>query len=235
MKLYFTSTATGIWLTEFRTFYSRNLPSIINEDLRNYGTVQTNASGLEIDNTFSYLNNHDGRHYVPNRGIDYQTRSERSRPTQLTDILSSLFNQTQEDPSENIIYNDSSENDMSFDDFLTQQVSNLFAREILSLSNNLGVNPAMVMYIIARGAFPRHPEIQTVSEERLDEIPIQKFGDINDNHKEKYPTCVVCSEDFTNDDEVRQLECEHMYHIPCIDRWLKTYSSQCPICKKKVE
>ncbi|CAG8589553.1 2224_t:CDS:2 [Acaulospora morrowiae] len=44
-------------------------------------------------------------------------------------------------------------------------------------------------------------------------------------------TCAICLDDFQEDDLLRILPCEHEYHVGCIDEWLSTKSTQCPLCK----
>jgi hypothetical protein len=44
-------------------------------------------------------------------------------------------------------------------------------------------------------------------------------------------TCAICIEDFENGDQLRLLPCKHWYHVECIDPWLTTKSSSCPLCK----
>lgn len=43
--------------------------------------------------------------------------------------------------------------------------------------------------------------------------------------------CVICLEAFNIGDEVRELPCHHEYHTMCIDPWLTSKSSECPLCK----
>ncbi|KAI8891072.1 hypothetical protein K501DRAFT_146543, partial [Backusella circina FSU 941] len=43
--------------------------------------------------------------------------------------------------------------------------------------------------------------------------------------------CVVCLEAFKIGDQVRKLPCNHEYHCLCIDPWLTSKSSECPLCK----
>ncbi|CAG8608494.1 20640_t:CDS:1 [Cetraspora pellucida] len=45
-------------------------------------------------------------------------------------------------------------------------------------------------------------------------------------------TCAICLEDFDDGDKIRELPCRHCYHVECIDPWLTTKSSSCPLCKK---
>jgi len=43
--------------------------------------------------------------------------------------------------------------------------------------------------------------------------------------------CMVCLTDFEEGDSLRQLGCSHLFHVACIDEWLRR-SAACPICKR---
>ncbi|KAK7205215.1 hypothetical protein BZA70DRAFT_279338 [Myxozyma melibiosi] len=48
-------------------------------------------------------------------------------------------------------------------------------------------------------------------------------------------SCPICLEDFrVNESLVKQLPCEHIYHVSCIDDFLEHHSSVCPLCKQSV-
>jgi len=64
------------------------------------------------------------------------------------------------------------------------------------------------------------------------EHDVQKAGQV----------CVICMENFQEDDRLRVLPCCHSFHVGCIDRWLsgsrsfdECDTSGCPICKKRPE
>ncbi|KAJ1864413.1 hypothetical protein LPJ78_003367 [Coemansia sp. RSA 989] len=44
-------------------------------------------------------------------------------------------------------------------------------------------------------------------------------------------TCIVCIDDFVVGSKMRILPCGHNFHIECIDPWLTSKSSLCPLCK----
>jgi hypothetical protein len=46
--------------------------------------------------------------------------------------------------------------------------------------------------------------------------------------------CTVCLVDFESDDEVRQMNCNHIFHTECIDRWLM-YNKKCPVCRLELD
>lgn len=44
--------------------------------------------------------------------------------------------------------------------------------------------------------------------------------------------CVICQDDCKRDKDIlRVLECQHHFHVKCIDWWLSD-NINCPICKK---
>ncbi|CAJ1940385.1 unnamed protein product [Sphenostylis stenocarpa] len=46
--------------------------------------------------------------------------------------------------------------------------------------------------------------------------------------------CSVCLSEFEDDESVRFLpKCSHVFHVPCIDTWLKSHSS-CPLCRAAI-
>ncbi|KAI4370883.1 hypothetical protein MLD38_019181 [Melastoma candidum] len=46
--------------------------------------------------------------------------------------------------------------------------------------------------------------------------------------------CSVCLSEFRDDENLRLLpKCNHAFHLPCIDTWLKSHSN-CPLCRANV-
>jgi hypothetical protein len=46
-------------------------------------------------------------------------------------------------------------------------------------------------------------------------------------------SCAVCLEAIENDDDIRGLKCGHCYHQACIDPWLISGRTTCPLCKQE--
>ncbi|CAG8449049.1 9178_t:CDS:2, partial [Dentiscutata heterogama] len=55
----------------------------------------------------------------------------------------------------------------------------------------------------------------------------------NKNDDYSNDVCAICLDEFRDGENLRQLpKCSHTYHLECIDRWLTTKSSLCPLCKQ---
>lgn len=62
------------------------------------------------------------------------------------------------------------------------------------------------------------------------EINTQKFSET----EKKHTTCTICQDDFTKEDNVCILECNHYFHEKCISEWGK-YKPECPNCQKSIK
>ena len=56
---------------------------------------------------------------------------------------------------------------------------------------------------------------------------------LSDSEPPKAEQCVVCLENLAAGEEVRRLQCLHLFHTHCSDRWLQN-NMVCPVCKHAV-
>ena len=67
--------------------------------------------------------------------------------------------------------------------------------------------------------------ISNVKKETKDHIVINKEFENNE--------CIICLEPMIINDKVKILECGHMYHYDCINKWIeKKKEINCPLCSK---
>jgi E3 ubiquitin-protein ligase RHA2 len=46
--------------------------------------------------------------------------------------------------------------------------------------------------------------------------------------------CVVCLSKIEDEDEIRVLRCNHMYHKHCLDKWISFKNHTCPLCRESL-
>ncbi|KAK7309382.1 hypothetical protein RJT34_06058 [Clitoria ternatea] len=72
-----------------------------------------------------------------------------------------------------------------------------------------------------------------LSGDLVEKIPkIKITTDNNVDASGERVSCSVCLQDFQHGETVRSLpHCHHMFHLPCIDKWLFRHGS-CPLCRR---
>ncbi|PIA57286.1 hypothetical protein AQUCO_00600195v1 [Aquilegia coerulea] len=84
-----------------------------------------------------------------------------------------------------------------------------------------------------------HNNQGTLHSEELQEIPMFNFDtSLNPtSRRTQFQTndCSICLGEFLNGEEIRMLaSCAHLFHRECIDQWLLSRSTTCPICRENV-
>jgi hypothetical protein len=77
-----------------------------------------------------------------------------------------------------------------------------------------------------------------LSQEQFNTLGKHKYSEIKEQltstDKECDETCVICQEDFKDDDEATNVGCSghHVFHTACIKPWLTDMSKKCPTCRE---
>ena len=67
----------------------------------------------------------------------------------------------------------------------------------------------------------------------LKELESFKIEDIN-KLSEENKTCVICQEDFSNNNNAIYLSCFHLFHKLCIYDWISGNNKICPVSKNVI-
>ncbi|KAI3995696.1 hypothetical protein MKX01_029282 [Papaver californicum] len=67
-------------------------------------------------------------------------------------------------------------------------------------------------------------------------LPLVKFQDLismkKDHSCDKEDSCAICLCEYEAQDEVRSLiNCRHIFHGSCLDRWMINNQRSCPLCR----
>lgn len=56
----------------------------------------------------------------------------------------------------------------------------------------------------------------------------EKDGKVSSNCLDR---CLICLDDYADDDDVRVMTCRHAFHKGCVDEWLQRGRNNCPACR----
>ena len=67
----------------------------------------------------------------------------------------------------------------------------------------------------------------------INKLPKNKFrkSESSDGNSEK---CIICYEDFKNNQDVYSLPCHHLFHVECLNEEIK-YRQKCPTCRHELK
>ncbi|XP_008791159.2 E3 ubiquitin-protein ligase At1g63170-like isoform X2 [Phoenix dactylifera] len=75
------------------------------------------------------------------------------------------------------------------------------------------------------------------SDDQISRLPhwqFKKVEPMTGTASENPECCCICLAKYGDREEVRQLPCSHLFHLRCVDQWLRIISS-CPLCKQELE
>lgn len=108
--------------------------------------------------------------------------------------------------------------------------ANFFSNDILRLFGALNATSYEDLLRLEELIGYGHPlmAIEKV-DEKFPAVSVRVLREIESNLPEK---CTICLDPFAEEGLVRKLECKHVYHKECIDTWLTSHRSICPLCRR---
>jgi len=71
-----------------------------------------------------------------------------------------------------------------------------------------------------------------LSEEQFNNLECKHFKELHLNENKE---CLICIEDFNDEDDVIKIQCNHIFHKNCIKSWVCEESNKCPICRVEID
>ena len=73
----------------------------------------------------------------------------------------------------------------------------------------------------------------TIDKNEIGKICEKKYKDCESSSTQTQ--CIICLCDYDQEDIIRILQCNHIFHKDCIDKWLLNEKTYCPICRQEVK
>ncbi|KAF5725629.1 receptor y region transmembrane domain- and RING domain-containing protein 2 [Tripterygium wilfordii] len=77
----------------------------------------------------------------------------------------------------------------------------------------------------------RAREFHGMSSRLVKAMPSQIFASVVEDNCTSM-TCAICLEDYSVGERLRILPCRHKFHAFCVDSWLTSWRTFCPVCKR---
>ncbi|WVZ78731.1 hypothetical protein U9M48_026394 [Paspalum notatum var. saurae] len=101
---------------------------------------------------------------------------------------------------------------------MRMDIDNMSYEELLALEEHIG----SVSTALTEEQFAKHVN-KSVYEERNSDTDVDKIA-VDD------VKCSICQEEYVEGEEIGRMQCEHQYHVCCVQEWLRQ-KNWCPICK----
>ena len=84
-----------------------------------------------------------------------------------------------------------------------------------------------------------HSKPPTVTKEDIDKSGLEtikpwQLTQYEDEGRVSYnciERCLICLDDYDEEDDIRIMSCRHAFHKDCVDKWLQTGKNNCPACR----
>ncbi|KQJ94780.1 receptor homology region, transmembrane domain- and RING domain-containing protein 2 [Brachypodium distachyon] len=82
-----------------------------------------------------------------------------------------------------------------------------------------------------RALIPAAREFHGMSSQLVKAMPSLIFTKVQEDNCTS-STCAICLEDYSVGEKIRVLPCRHKFHAACVDLWLTSWRTFCPVCKR---
>ncbi len=74
----------------------------------------------------------------------------------------------------------------------------------------------------------------TLTEDEYNHIETKKYCECCSKEEEDSKICIICNDEFKEDDIIKITKCKHVLHDECLKPWLLKESKKCPVCRMEL-
>jgi Ring finger domain len=80
---------------------------------------------------------------------------------------------------------------------------------------------------------------QMLAPSEIDKLPVFAYNRAAKHCNTVCPSgcddkCLICQQDYVNQDSLRKMRCGHFFHVDCVDPWLLKHDF-CPVCRRTID
>ncbi|KAH9623999.1 hypothetical protein KSS87_007016 [Heliosperma pusillum] len=128
---------------------------------------------------------------------------------------------------------------LDFELWIIPNESSVWSVMVISFISLLAMSAALAVYFFVKrhGLRRERPEgraqeFHGMSGRLVKAMPSLIFAAVTEDYYCTSSTCAICLEDYVVGDRLRVLPCRHKFHAACVDFWLCTWRTFCPVCKR---
>jgi len=109
-------------------------------------------------------------------------------------------------------------------------IDSLFYSILMNIDNLPNFNDNEIMN---ESLYETNPIKMVITDEEKNKLVVIKYKDVV--HKEQNACCFITQDEFSEEDDVIQLPCNHCFTPDSIMHWLTEECCECPICRYKFD
>ena len=210
-------------MLNIKDILNKSINIIMNRDTNN--NINSNMDG----NIINYINNNVTSSIINNMNNNMNSSINNNMNYNMNNNMNNNNMNINNMNSNNMNSNNNSiiNNNIIDESFITLSLN--FNNELNERQNSINEEENLVNIFDMRNYNNNNNFVGPIKNDLLNALPENRIVDVNKLNEENNK-CLICLEEYVNNDNIIFLPCFHFFHNNCIIQWIKTHAN-CPLCK----